>query len=49
MLRINISNSYPVRKLISKTEEPFLKISRKLPLTVRNNFVAGSFPKSKIY
>ena len=26
-----------------------MKIARKLPLTVRNSFVAGSFPKSKIY
>ena len=34
---------------IRNNKQIFLKISRKLPLTVRNNFVAGSFPKSKIY
>ena len=49
MLRINNSNSNPVRRLTPRTEGPFLQISRKLPLTLRNNFVAGSFLKSKVY
>ena len=34
---------------VNNNKQIFLKIFRKLPLTVRNNFVAGSFPKSKIY
>ena len=34
---------------IRNNKKVFLKISGKLPLTVRNNFVAGSFPNTKIY
>ena len=30
-------------------KQMFLKSSRKLPITVRNNFLAENFPKSKIY